>query len=404
MIEVHVGSRRIALYGVLAFAVLPQVGLGQAVSPIADALRTVARSATTKLTLAAESMPPGQYAARPSPSEATFAEVVARAANVTGLYCERISGRAITVGYADEGEPKDSLTIRLHRSLASCEVALADLRDTALSDVIRMNGPKTRAAVVTELVAFWAEEQQWMTDMLRRYAIVPRLPCAGPGGEVHGGGPTCASGRNVCTAGRAGASPGMIAFLDDAPYSVRSDRLGAYRPGDRNVLSVGGDGTANMLLADLFVPAVDRRAILIDLNHPIESDGIQRGVIRAENNVNLIAQLAVGGAHALRSIREIPVGGSIPAALIAIELPLDGAVHVLQAGPQPVGHCYTDRTAVDGRGTSVGTISRPDSLTWVVELPPGSVARLFDVSQRYPAAANRGLYGVSLRLTLRSER
>jgi len=399
-----VGSRRMALCGVLAFAVLPQVGLGQAVSPIADALRTVARSATTKLTMAAEAMPPGQYAQRPSPSEATFAEVVARAANVTGLYCERITGRPITVGYADEGEPKDSLTVRLHRSLASCEAALTDLRDAALTDMIRMNGPKTRAAVVTELVAFWAEEQQWMTDMLRRYEIVPRIPCTGPGGEVHGGGPTCASGRNVCIAGRAGGSLSMTAFLDDTRYSVRSDGLGSYRPGDRNVFSAGGDGTANMLLADLFVPAVDRRAILIDLDHPIGSDGIRKGVVRAEHNVNLIAQLAVGADHALRSIREIPVGGSMPAALIAIEFPLEGVVHVLQAGPQPVGHCYTDRTAVDGRGTSAGTISRPDSLTWVVELPPGSVARLFDVSQRYPAAANRGLYGVSLRMTLRSER
>jgi hypothetical protein len=90
----------------------------------------------------------------------------------------------------------------------------------------------------------------------------------------------------------------------------------------------------------------------------------------------------------------------VSAAQIAVEFRINGAVHVLQAGPQAVGHCFSDGTAIHGRGASVGTITRPDSNTWVIELPPGSVARLFDVRNQYPYAIDKGLYSTSLRLTL----
>ena len=89
---------------------------------------------------------------------------------------------------------------------------------------------------------------------------------------------------------------------------------------------------------------------------------------------------------------------------IDVEFHIKGVVHALQVGPQPIGHCYTDGTAVHGNGTSQGTITRPDSTTWIVDLPPGSIGRLYDVKDRYPHAVNKRLYYVSLRFILRAGR
>lgn len=44
------------------------------------------------------------------------------------------------------------------------------------------------------------------------------------------------------------------------------------------------------------------------------------------------------------------------------------ALHLLQIGPQPYGHCYAAGTVVYGAGTSMATVSRPDSTRWVVDL------------------------------------
>jgi hypothetical protein len=160
-----------------------------------------------------------------------------------------------------------------------------------------------------------------------------------------------------------------------------------------------------LLLADLFTPPSDRRAILIDLDHPVVAGGGRRlGTVRADNNVVVIAQQQVGADNRLRLMSDIAVGKSVPAPLISIEFPIDGVVHLLQAGPQPVGHCFSDGTAIHGNGTSAGTITRADSSSWVIELPPGSIARLFDVRNQYPHAIDKGLYFVSLKLTIRPRR
>lgn len=388
--------RSIAL--VTAFVIAANTAVGQTASPVSDALRAVVHKESARLSVAAEMMPADKYAIRPSPPEATFGELVARAANVSISYCARIANRTPADGYAGESEPKDTLTAKLRARLRECDEVLRGLTDAGLGETIRLNGPKTRAAAISEVTAFWGELHQWMTDSMRRLGVIPPVPCTGPGGEVHGGGPVCGSGRNLCTSGRSPA--GLAGTLSDGPYTVRSDG-GAYLPGERNVFSAGASGSASLLLADQFTAPSERRAFRIDLDHPAPAEGgTRKGIVRADNNALVLAQLDVGADRRLQSMTAIPVGASVPAAQIAVEFPIDGAVHVLQAGPQPVGHCFSDPTAIHGRGTSVGTITRSDSSTWVIELPPGSVARLFDVRNRYPYAIDKGLYLVSLRLTL----
>jgi hypothetical protein len=379
-----------------ALVTLVNAAAGQTPSPVSDALRGAVHTAAARLVVAAEMMPPDQYRIRPSVSEATFGEIVARAANLSILYCSRIVGRTPAPGFADESEPKDTLTAKLRSRLHECEEAFKSLSDSGLGEMIHLNGPKSRAAVISEATAFWGEVRQHMVASMRRLGVVPATPCAGPGGEVHGGGPLCSTGRNLCTAGR--SVNGLSASLSGSS-SIRSDTRGSYVPGERNVLSAGVGGSAALLLADLFTAPSERRAILIDLDQPAEG-GTRRGIIRADNNVLVLAQQEVGTNRRLRSMSDIPVGASVPARQIAVEFPIDGAVHVLQAGPQPVGHCFSDAPAIHGRGTSVGTITRPDSTTWIIELRPGSVARLFDVRNQYPHAVDKGLYVTSIKLTL----
>ena len=179
-----------------------ETAVGQTAAPVADALRGAVRSASAKLTVAAQTMPADKYGIRPAVSEPTFGELVARAANFSISYCARISGRTPAAGYADEAEPKDTLTAKLRARLAECDEALQGLTDARLGDTIRLNGPKTRAAVIAEATTFLGEVRQQMVGAMRRVDVIPPTPCSGPGGEVHGGGPGCGSGRNLCTSDR----------------------------------------------------------------------------------------------------------------------------------------------------------------------------------------------------------
>jgi hypothetical protein len=81
---------------------------------------------------------------------------------------------------------------------------------------------------------------------------------------------------------------------------------------------------------------------------------------------------------------------------IDLDLYIGGVMHVLQMGPQPYGHCQSSGTAIYGDGTTMGTVAHPDADQWVVDLPPGSVGRLFENRTGDPRAVDRELYYVSL--------
>ena len=89
------------------------------------------------------------------------------------------------------------------------------------------------------------------------------------------------------------------------------------------------------------------------------------------------ARYAGEGDPALRRahlLHDIPVGPSVNASQMDVQFRIDGVDHALQMGPQPVGHCFSDVPAVHGGGTTTGTIVRPDSTTWIVDLPPRSLS------------------------------
>jgi hypothetical protein len=158
-----------------AIVAFPDTAVGQR-GPVTDALRVAARNASAILTVAVETMPREKYGIRPSPSDPTFGELAARAANVSILLCSRMAGRPPAPGYADESESKDTLTAKVRRRLAECEDALQGLTDARLGDTVRHNGMKTRAAVIAEALAFWGELPQQMAGATPRTRFAATAP------------------------------------------------------------------------------------------------------------------------------------------------------------------------------------------------------------------------------------
>jgi hypothetical protein len=96
-------------------------------------------------------------------------------------------------------------------------------------------------------------------------------------------------------------------------------------------------------------------------------------------------------------LQNIRVGQTVTAAQMNVTFHINGRTHLLQMGPQPNGHCHNGGTTlVNGTGTSSGTIYRASPTKWVMNLPAGSVGRLFDVENTPEHAVDKGLYHVRL--------
>jgi hypothetical protein len=92
----------------------------------------------------------------------------------------------------------------------------------------------------------------------------------------------------------------------------------------------------------------------------------------------------------------LAVGQTVTAAQINVSFQLNERFYVVQIGPQPLGVCHTDLNSINGNGTSSGTITRVSQTKWVVDLPAGSVGRLFDASYTILHPVDKGLYYLRL--------
>lgn len=394
-------------------------------APVSAALRAYVREMYPKLILAAEAMPADKYTRRASAtSPRTFGESVW----LLGDYGRDICGRLAKVpgpwGRRPEltpESPKDSLVGRLRDDARFCESAFARLDDTQLADSVYLevrNAPvgmtprMPQAMAVIQATAFFADLYARLTEALRFNGIVPPKPSG-----VSTSDPDPGSGRLMCTdarpqrRGERWGGPGYVFTLSDAtrqtPYTVTSDGRGPYLHGTSNVDLIAASRAAVLHMAGPSVNGAPRRAIRVDLSQPVPGGGgTPLGVVTDSSHLEVAAQWKAepDGAHRRAyNMHDIPVGTTVEAAQLDVQFHIDGVVHALQAGPQPIGHCYSDPPAISGQGTSRATISRPDSATWIVELPPGSVGRLYDVSLSYPHAKDRGLYRVALRFVVKRQ-
>jgi len=264
-----------------------------------------------------------------------------------------------------------------------------------------------------------------------RAAQPPRGPATCAGGNGPGSCEPIGYACNVTPRRNPGRNGGSL-VLSDPGYSITSDGRGPYRDSDPN-LTLGASPTFAVLNLQA-ISRGQRRAININLNYPVPGDiGKPLGVIQADGawlgpfvptggqyRVELVAQTvsaevaAWAASHPRASItaldsllirnpatyEDIPIGATAPASFLGIGFYANGLHHVLQMGPVAWETCSTDRNSIYGDGTTTGTISRPSATRWVVDLPPGSVGRLFDEHRGEAAAVNKGLYHVSLHFVI----
>jgi hypothetical protein len=390
-------------------------------SPVADAFRTYVRELYPKLILAAEYMPADKYGTQTATTTLPFRELLFRVLLTSRWICYRISTEKAPFIAGPEfslQSPKDSVIERLRDDAQFCETRLASLSDTSLGERIgldlRPDGVGAlphipRSVAILNATAFWADMHARVAETLRANGIVPPKPS-----NYGVSDPNPGSGLMRCVPTRwqrddeQWGGNGYVFTLSDAsastPYTVTSDGSGPYTHGTSNIQVVSAGRAGVMVLGGDPPAGTRRRAIRVNLNQPVPGGGgIARGIVVDSTHLEVAAQWKAepyGDRRRAHVLADIPVGTTVEAAQLDVQFHIDGFVHALQVGPQPIGHCFSDAPAISGDGTSRATIAHPDEKTWIVDLPPGSIGRLYDVHLSYPHAVDRGLYRVALRFVI----
>jgi hypothetical protein len=179
----------------------------------------------------------------------------------------------------------------------------------------------------------------------------------------------------------------------DFPDGVSSDGRGPYLKGRDGVVDsrAGTEGALSFYWPGTLKNA---RALTVNLNKPVPgAGGTPLGIATSGDSSGLIVQRGMVG-DTVQNLTDIVVGRTDTAAMLSITFHVNGRRHLLQIGPQANGHCMGGKNLVHGRGTASGTIARASQTKWIIDLPAGSVGRLFDVGDSWDHAVDKGLYYV----------
>ena len=214
----------------------------------------------------------------------------------------------------------------------------------------------------------------------------------------------CAGEEVICTHEDIGNQRPYFgpAVVSDLPNGVSSDGRGPYI---RDM-----DGVRMVIVADIAVLTIDRddntkgitnlRKLTVNLDNPVPGGGgLPLGIVTDDNDNGLVVQWGRVGDD-MKSLFNIPVGQTVTAAQMNLGVHIKGRFHMLQMGPQAYAHCHTGVNRVHGSGTTSGTIYRASQTKWVMDLPPGSVGRLFDIYHTKEHAVDKGLYYVQLHVEI----
>ena len=231
------------------------------------------------------------------------------------------------------------------------------------------------------------------------------MPRTGGGGEL----PTCSGWSNCNRSPAHDPHPPVCTFTGRQPYfgpTVVSDLSDGVSSDGRGPYVQGTNGVGFSAVTEAFVglalpPHQDSiknpRTFTVNLNNPVPGGGGSAlGIVTTGNNDTMLYTSWKRVGDFAQSLLDIPVGQTVTAAQMNVGVHINGHLHILQMGPQPLGVCHTSINRVNGAGTSSGTIHRASETKWVVDLPAGSVGRLFDLYNTTQYAVDKGLYYVHL--------
>lgn len=205
----------------------------------------------------------------------------------------------------------------------------------------------------------------------------------------------CGAGPLICTGEDQTTSVGPT-VITDSPSGLSSDGRGAYEQRTDGVRYSVVRAFVSVSLDTAREGVENSRHYSVNLSNPVPGGGgVPLGIVTAASNANIEVQWRRVG-NTRQNLHSIPIGQTVTADMMDVTFHVQGRFHVLQAGPAPWGHCHATPTRVDGTGTTSGTIHRASATKWVIDLPAGSVGRLFDLHNTAQFAVNRGLYYTDL--------
>jgi hypothetical protein len=140
------------------------------------------------LLAAFDSIPASQYGFRPTPAQQTVGHIAQHLEDANYQLCARFSGRTRQMTSRDSlpeavkaAWPKDTLVLRLRRSLEFCAAALETLTDANLGDELPAVGQLRQAPRVRWVMLFYtdlADHYSQIANYMRILGMVP--PSARP--------------------------------------------------------------------------------------------------------------------------------------------------------------------------------------------------------------------------------
>jgi hypothetical protein len=213
---------------------------------------------------------------------------------------------------------------------------------------------------------------------------------------------------------------GGIAFaftFTQSQAGIRDDGGGPYVHGADSVVSTLSNAGARVY--PYFPPAGEqRRTLLVDLSRPAQPKAQKNfGLIDRPDTNFRVHWKAVD--KRISSILEIPIGAQVRSDRVEASVMLEGRQHILRFGDLDTGVCWP-AAKLEGPGTTAAVIDRVSATEWHVELPPGSVGRLWDLNGaptettelfKLPTraggpttATDRGLYYVDTSIIIRIQK
>ena len=191
------------------------------------------------------------------------------------------------------------------------------------------------------------------------------------------------------------------ALSADAAYTVKPDGKGVYALGvDHTMAMINtfANLTTNRLDLARATRPKSERAIRIDLRRPVPGGGGAPMGIVVDSNAEIHVMWKDVGA-VLHSFHDIPIGTTTLSDGADLSFHSGGAFYQLRAGPEADTTCQSgSKSVIHARGSTKVSITRAAEGTWIVTAPPGSIARLWDVSHTDRYAVDKGLYYFSYRI------